>query len=58
MFKEEDENFMTLENVTKVMKELVVKNCKGYDRLPLRIFNKGAEVLSEAMMGLFSRIYN
>ena len=41
-----DKNFMTEENVSRVMKSLKIKNCEGFDRIPLRILNEGAEYLN------------
>ncbi len=41
----------------KVLKNLKIKNCEGYDRLPLTIFKEGAELLVDALTGLFKGIY-
>jgi hypothetical protein len=49
--------FMTKTNVLKTLKGLTIKNCEGYDRLPLRIFNEGAEVLLDTLTVLYTKIY-
>ena len=53
-----DENFMTEENVLKVMKGLKMKNCEGVDRIPLRVLNEGAEILYKPMTVLMKLIYD
>ena len=51
-------NFITEENVGKVMTGLKIKNCEGFDRIPLRILNEGAEYLIGPMTKLMQMIYN
>ena len=36
---------MTDINILKILKNLKIKNCEGFDRIPLRILNEGAEKL-------------
>ena len=49
---------MTEINVLKILKNLKIKNCEGFDRIPLRIFNEGAELLAKPLASLFKLIYN
>ena len=44
--------------VNKVMKSLKIKNCEGFDRIPLRILNEGAENLITPLTRLMQLIYN
>jgi hypothetical protein len=57
LFDEDDEDFMRPSDIMKVLKNLKIKNCEGYDRLPLRIIAKGAELLLPIITKLFSKIY-
>ena len=41
----QDEFFMTDINIFKILKNLKIKNCEEFDRIPLRILNEGAEKL-------------
>ena len=41
-----NENFMTELNVKNCLTSLKIKNCEGVDRIPLRILNDGADILS------------
>ena len=50
-------NFMTLERVAECLNELKIKNCEGYDRIPLRILKEGAQILAKPLTVLFGRIY-
>ena len=52
-----EENFMTLHNVTKAMKEIKLKNSEGCDRIPQRILLDGIEILAGPMTTLFNKIY-
>ena len=51
------ENFMTVENVSNAMKSVKIKNCEGYDRIPQRVLNEGAEILLKPTHKLFNLIY-
>jgi len=53
----EERNFMTEEKVGECLNELKIKNCEGYDRIPMRILKDGASVLKSPLSSLFSRIY-
>jgi hypothetical protein len=57
LFLEKDEDFMQPIDVIGVLKNLKIKNCEGYDRLPLRILSKGAELLTPLLTALFQKIY-
>jgi hypothetical protein len=48
---------MTKQWVVAVLKGLKIKNCEGYDRLPLRILNEGCDQISETVADLFNKIY-
>ena len=39
-----------------ILKNLKIKNCEGFDRIPLRIFNEGAELLAKPLASLFKLI--
>ena len=39
--------------ILQILKNLKVKNCEGFDRIPLRILNEGAELLSKPLSSLF-----
>ena len=52
-----NENFMTEINIMQILTTLKIKNCEGFDRIPLRIFNKGAELLIKPLSKLFNLIY-
>ena len=54
----EEEFFMTDTNILQILKNLKIKNCEGFDRLPLRIFNEGAELLVKPLSHLFKLIYD
>ena len=51
-------NFMTLENISRAMKSIKVKNSEGFDRIPQRIFNEGLESLLHPVHRLFNLIYS
>ena len=53
-----NEDFMTEVNVAKIMKGLKIKNCEGFDRIPLRILNEGAEYLIKPIAKLMQLIYS
>jgi hypothetical protein len=58
IFNEENKHFMQSPDVLLVMKNLKIKNCEGYDRLPLRILSEGAEILAPVLANLFDKIYH
>ena len=51
------ENFMTELNVMKILINLKIKNCEGFDRIPLRIYDEGAEIVIAPLAKLFKLIY-
>ena len=53
----ENEFFMTELRVREVIATLKIKNCEGIDRIPLRILNEGAEILTKPLSKLFKLIY-
>ena len=53
-----NEFFMTERNILKILKNLKIKNCEGFDRIPLQVFNEGAELLDKPLSSLFRLIYN
>ena len=57
IIKSAETNFMTHERVVECLKEIKVKNSEGYDRIPMRILNEGAEVLGYPLSVLFNKIY-
>ena len=54
----DEEFFMTELNILQILKNLKIKNCEGFDRIPLRIFNEGAEILAKPLAALFKLIYD
>ncbi len=50
-------HFMNRENVASIIRDLKIKNCEGYDRIPLRIFKEGAEYLIDTLADLCNKIY-
>ena len=52
-----DLNFMSEENILKVVKTLKVKNSEGHDRIPQRILIDGIDILRKPLAVLFSLIY-
>ena len=48
---------MTPENVISAIKSLKVKNCEGFDRIPVRILIDGIEELTPILSHLFNLIY-
>ena len=57
ILKSEEINFMTLERITECLNEMKIKNCEGYDRIPLRVLKEGAQVLAKPLAILFNKIY-
>ena len=53
----EPSNFMLKENVLECLKDLKIKNCEGYDRIPQRVLADGAEILVNPLHKLFEKIY-
>jgi hypothetical protein len=48
---------MTADRVSECLNELKIKNCEGYDRIPMRILKDGASILRNPLSVLFERIY-
>ena len=48
---------MTEPNIMQILKTLKIKNCEGFDRILLRIFNEGAEILISPLSQLYKLIY-
>ena len=48
-------NFVTPENVIKSLK--AKKNCKGFDRIPVRILTDGMNVITPVLTYIFNLIY-
>ena len=53
----ENENFMTPENIITAINSLKLKNCEGFDRIPVRILKDGIEPLTPVLSHLFNLIY-
>ena len=53
-----NENFMTPSNIVKAIKSLKIKNCEGFDRIPVRILCDGINELTPVLSHLFNLIYN
>ena len=50
-------DFMTRERVIECLGEIKIKNCEGYDRIPMRILKEGASVLWLPLSVLFRKVY-
>jgi hypothetical protein len=48
---------MSEDKVAECLNELKIKNCEGYDRIPMRILKDGASILRNPLSTLFGRIY-
>jgi hypothetical protein len=48
---------MTEDKVAECLNELKIKNCKGYDRMQMKILKDGASILRSPLSTLFGRIY-
>ena len=46
-----------IEEVTQILKSLPLKNCSGFDRIPLRIFNDGSSILAPTILSLMNKIW-
>jgi len=53
-----DENFFTLELITKVLKNTKPSQCSGYDRIPMVYLRDSCEIISHFVHQLFTKIYN
>ena len=51
------ENFMTQEYVYSAIKSLKIKNCEGFDRIPVRILCDSINEITPVLSHLFSLIY-
>ena len=49
---------MSSSDVEECVKNIKIKNCEGYDRIPQRILVDGITVLINPLRILFSKIYN
>jgi hypothetical protein len=49
--------FMSSKDILECLKSIKIKNCEGYDRIPQRILNDGADHLIAPLTGLFNLIY-
>ena len=54
----ENQFFMSSADVEECVKNIKIKNCEGYDRIPQRILVDGITVLINPLRILFSKIYN
>ena len=50
--------FMLPTDILECLKSLKIKNCEGFDRIPQRILNDGADHLVAPLAGLFDLIYH
>ncbi len=53
----ESKMFMSSKDILECLKSIKIKNCEGYDRIPQRILNDGADHLIAPLTGLFNLIY-
>ena len=51
-------NPFTIDEVIKILKEIPIKNCSGYDRVPLRVFNDGKYLLAPTILSLMNKIWH
>ena len=54
----DDLMFMNSNEVKKCIKDIQIKNCEGYDRIPQRILVDGCSFLLDPLSKLFSLIYH
>ena len=52
-----DCDFMTAIDIYECVKQLKIKNCEGYDRIPQRILIDGIDALINPLTQLFALIY-
>ena len=52
-----DSDFMSKNEIIECVKQLKLKNCEGYDRIPQRILIDGIDILINPLSQLFSLIY-
>ena len=53
-----DSNFMSENDIIECVKQLKLKNCEGYDRIPQRFLIDGISILINPLTKLFSLIYS
>ena len=53
-----DENFMSPSDILECVKQLKLKNCKGYDQIPQRFLIDGITILVNPLSQLLSLIYS
>ena len=54
----ENHFFMSSTDLKECIKNIKIKNCEGYDRIPQRILADGSSILETPLGELFSKIYN
>ena len=54
----ENKFFMSSTEIKECIKNIKIKNCEGYDRIPQRILSDGFTILSNPLRVLFSKIYH
>ena len=52
-----ESNFMSQNEILEFVKQLKIKNCEGYDRMPQRFLIDGIDILINPLLQLFSLIY-
>jgi hypothetical protein len=50
--------FMSSNGILEFVKSIKIKICEGYDRIPHRILEDGADHFTTPLRGLLKRIYN
>ena len=53
-----DSDFMSENDIIECVKQLKLKNCEDYDRIPQRILIDGISILINPQTRLFSLIYS
>ena len=53
-----DSDFMSENEILECVKQLKLKNCEGYDRIPQRFLIEGISILINPLTKLFSLIYS
>ena len=53
-----DSDFMSENDIIECVKQLKLKNCEDYDRIPQRILIDGISILINPLTRLFSLIYS
>ena len=50
--------FMSNDNILECLKDIKIKNCEGFDRIPQRVLADGAELLVTPLSTIFQKIYD